>query len=109
MIVDAVGISHEDLTDTVSLEKKPSVSFEKLLEDRVDHLADPYAPRLAEARLHGAREGVGGQHPGPDGVESVVGQVGDPVRVPGHDLPQRILSPPEEQIRDRILRLKAGP
>ena len=24
-------------------------------------------------------------------------------------LPQRILSPPEEQIRDRILRLKAGP
>ena len=32
VIVDAVGISHEDLTDTVSLEKKPSVSFEKLLE-----------------------------------------------------------------------------
>jgi type I restriction enzyme R subunit len=32
VIVDAVGISHEDLTDTVSLEKKPFVSFEKLLE-----------------------------------------------------------------------------
>ncbi len=33
VIVDAVGIVHEDLTDTVSLEKKPSVSFEKLLEE----------------------------------------------------------------------------
>jgi type I restriction enzyme, R subunit len=32
VIVDAVGISHEELTDTVSLEKKPFVSFEKLLE-----------------------------------------------------------------------------
>ena len=32
VIVDAVGIVLEDLGDTVSLEKKPSVSFEKLLE-----------------------------------------------------------------------------
>ncbi len=32
VIVDSVGISHEDLTDTTSLEKKPTVSFEKLLE-----------------------------------------------------------------------------
>jgi type I restriction enzyme R subunit len=32
VIVDAVAISHEDLTDSVSLEKKPYVSFEKLLE-----------------------------------------------------------------------------
>ena len=32
VIVDAVGISHEDLSDSVSLEKRPFVSFEKLLE-----------------------------------------------------------------------------
>jgi type I restriction enzyme R subunit len=32
VIVDAVGISHEDLADTTSLEKQPSVPFERLLE-----------------------------------------------------------------------------
>jgi type I restriction enzyme R subunit len=52
VIVDAVGISHEDLTDTVSLEKKPSVSFEKLLEqvafgNRETDLLSSLASRLA--------------------------------------------------------------
>jgi type I restriction enzyme R subunit len=52
VIVDAVGISHEDLTDTVSLEKKPSVSFEKLLEqvafgNREADLLSSLASRLA--------------------------------------------------------------
>ena len=52
VIVDAVGISHEDLTDTVSLEKKPSVSFEKLLEqvafgNRDTDLLSSLASRLA--------------------------------------------------------------
>jgi type I restriction enzyme R subunit len=52
VIVDAVGIVHEDLTDTVSLEKKPSVSFEKLLEqiafgNRETDLLSSLASRLA--------------------------------------------------------------
>ncbi len=52
VIVDAVGISHEELTDTVSLEKKPSVSFEKLLEqiafgNRETDLLSSLASRLA--------------------------------------------------------------
>ena len=52
-----------------------------MLEHRLDHLADPGSPRLAEARQHAAREGIGGQHAGADGVERVVGQVRDPIRV----------------------------
>jgi type I restriction enzyme R subunit len=52
VIVDAVGISHEDLSDTVSLEKKPSISFEKLLEqvafgNREADLLSSLASRLA--------------------------------------------------------------
>jgi type I restriction enzyme R subunit len=52
VIIDAVGISHEDLTDTVSLEKKPFVSFEKLLEqvafgNRETDVLSSLASRLA--------------------------------------------------------------
>ena len=52
VIVDAVGIVHEDLGDTVSLEKKPSVSFEKLLEqvafgNRETDVLSSLASRLA--------------------------------------------------------------
>jgi type I restriction enzyme R subunit len=52
VIVDAVGISHEELTDTTSLEKKPSVSFEKLLEqvafgNRETDVLSSLASRLA--------------------------------------------------------------
>ena len=54
---------------------------QRVLEDGVDHLADPDPSRLAEARHDGGREGVGVQHAGSNGVERVVGQVGDPVRV----------------------------
>jgi type I restriction enzyme, R subunit len=52
VIVDAVGIVLEDLGDTVSLEKKPSVSFEKLLEqvafgNRETDVLSSLASRLA--------------------------------------------------------------
>src|SRR5439155_26106316 len=52
VIVDAVGISHEDLTDTTSLEKRPFVSFEKLLEqvafgNREPDVLSSLASRLA--------------------------------------------------------------
>jgi type I restriction enzyme, R subunit len=52
VIVDAVGISHEDLTDSVSLDKKPYVSFEKLLEqvafgNREPDVLSSLASRLA--------------------------------------------------------------
>jgi type I restriction enzyme R subunit len=51
VIVDAVGISHDDLTDSVSLEKKPSLSFDKLLEqvafgNREPNLLSSLASRL---------------------------------------------------------------
>ena len=52
VIVDAVGISHDDLTDSISLEKKPSLSFDKLLEqvafgNREPDLLSSLASRLA--------------------------------------------------------------
>jgi type I restriction enzyme R subunit len=52
VIVDAVGIQREDLTDTRPLDKKPSVPFEKLLEqvgfgNREPDLISSLASRLA--------------------------------------------------------------
>ncbi len=52
VIVDAVGVSHEDLADTTSLEKQPSVPFERLLEqvafgNRDEELLSSLASRLA--------------------------------------------------------------
>ena len=52
-----------------------------MLQDGIDHLADPDATRLAESGQDLRRKGVGGQDPGADGVQRVVGKVGDAVRV----------------------------
>ena len=68
VIVDAVGISHEDLTDTVSLEKKPSVSFEKLLEQVAFGNREADAPLLA------------GQPPGAPGPPAQLGRSPAPDR-----------------------------
>jgi type I restriction enzyme R subunit len=64
VIVDAVGISHEDLADTVSLEKRPYVSFEKLLEqvafgNREPDVLSSLASRLARLdRQLGSADGL---------------------------------------------------
>jgi type I restriction enzyme R subunit len=52
VIVDAVGINHDDLADSLSLEKKPSLSFDKLLEqvafgNREPDLLSSLASRLS--------------------------------------------------------------
>ncbi|MCA1840409.1 MAG: type I restriction-modification enzyme R subunit C-terminal domain-containing protein [Actinomycetota bacterium] len=57
VIVDAVGICKEDLTDTRPLEKKPTVSFEKLLEqisfgNRDLDILSSLAGRLARLERH---------------------------------------------------------
>ena len=55
---------------------------QRLVDDGVDHRADPLPARLTESLEHGRRKGIGTQGARAQGVEGIVREVGDPIGEP---------------------------